>query len=172
MFWYNRPRAPAMDGCAFEQSTLIQCDIGGGPDLPMSGRECLNLNVTIPSDTPLSGALPVMVFIHGGGFIMGGSHWPQYDPCRLVKMSVEMNMPVVVVNINFRMGMLGNLTSEELRKAGYPGNNSLRDQQCALRWVKKFIGGFGGDKDNVTVFGESAGAGESGVYLFGSLLSK
>ncbi|EUC48463.1 hypothetical protein COCMIDRAFT_87292 [Bipolaris oryzae ATCC 44560] len=152
------PRAPAMDGCAFEQSTLIQCDIGGGPDLPMSGTECLNLNVTVPADTLVSGGLPVMVFIHGGGFIMGGSHWPQYDPCQLVKMSVEMKMPIVAVNINFRLGILGNLTSEELRRAGYPGNNSLRDQQCALRWVKKFIGGFGGDKDNVTVLGESAGA--------------
>ena len=161
-----------MDGCAFEQSALIQCDIGSDPDLSMSGTECLSLNVTVPPDTSVSGVLPVMIFIHGGGFIMGGSHWPQHDPCRLVKMSVEMDMPVVVVNINFCLGILGNLTSEELRKAGYSGNNSLRGQQCALRWVNKFIGGFGGDGDNVTVFGESAGAGESNVHSFSSLLSE
>lgn len=154
-----------MDGCAFEQSTLIQCDIGGGPNVFMSGTECLNLNITVPRtvQASTSAALPVMVFIHGGGFIMGGSHWPQYDPCRLVKLSAEVDLPVIVVNINYRLGILGNLTSSELRQAGYPGNNSLRDQKCALRWVKEFIGGFGGDGGNMAVFGESAGTGK--LYL-------
>ncbi|KAF2849258.1 carboxylesteras-like protein [Plenodomus tracheiphilus IPT5] len=151
------PRAPAMNGCAFEQDILIQCNIGAPPSPPMSGMDCLSLNITVPdfrSHTPL----PVMVFIHGGGFIMGANYWPQYDPAHLVKMSVEIDSPVIFVSINYRLGVLGNLTSEELRKAGYPGNNSLRDQRCALRWVKKHIEGFGGDASNVTAFGESAGA--------------
>jgi carboxylesterase type B len=63
----------------------------------MSGTECLNLNITVP-DTERKG-LPVMVFVHGGGYVMGGNHWPQYDPSRLVKMSDELDMPVIVVNI-------------------------------------------------------------------------
>lgn len=161
----DRPRAPAMDGCALEQSTLIQCEIDASPEVQMSGTECLNLNITVPACLPGPGStprlLPVMVFIHGGGYIMGGNHWPQYDPCRFVKLSAEMGMPIIAVNFNYRLGVLGNLTSEELRRAGYPGNNSLRDQRCALKWVKECIAGFGGDQENVTVFGESAGAGKS-----------
>jgi carboxylesterase type B len=87
-----------MDGCAFEQETLIQCVIGAPEETPrMSGTECLNLNITVPNQTARD--LPVMVFVHGGGYLMGGSHWPQYDPSRLVKMSEKLGMPVVVVNI-------------------------------------------------------------------------
>jgi carboxylesterase type B len=87
-----------MDGCAFEQSTLIQCSIGAAEHTPpMSGTECLNLNITVP-DTDVRN-LPVMVFVHGGGFVMGANYWPQYDPARLVNMSNEMGLPVIVVNI-------------------------------------------------------------------------
>lgn len=95
----DRPRAPAMDGCAFEQTTLIQCDIGPAADEPkMSGTECLNLNITVP-DIDTKEKLPVMVWIHGGGLIMGASYWPQYDPSRLVKLSAEAEVPAVVVSI-------------------------------------------------------------------------
>jgi carboxylesterase type B len=66
----------------------------------------------------------------------------------------------LIHSCSYRLGVLGNLTSQELRDAGYPGNNSLRDQKCALQWIKAHIEGFGGDADNVTVFGESAGAGK------------
>jgi len=66
----------------------------------MSGTECLNLNITVPNvDTSSGKKLPVMVFIHGGGFMMGANYWPQYDPSRLVKLSLEMRMPVIIVNI-------------------------------------------------------------------------
>jgi carboxylesterase type B len=91
-----------MDGCDFEQKHLIQCSIGG-PETPppMSGTECLNLNITVPdtvSAEKVSG-LPVMVFVHGGGFIMGANYYPQYDAARLVRLSVEVGMPIVAVNI-------------------------------------------------------------------------
>lgn len=126
----------------------------------MSHSECLNLNITVPSlHTGADGVLPVMVFIHGGGLIMGANSWPQWDPARLIKVSTDFGMPIIVVSVNYRLGAPGNLTSDELRSAGYLGNNSLRDQRCALEWVQKFIGGFGGDEENVTVFGVSAGAG-------------
>jgi carboxylesterase type B len=65
---------------------------------------------------------------------------------------------------SYRLGILGNLTSEELRTAGYAGNNSLRDQKCALQWIRKNIGAFGGDAESITVCGESAGAGKSFAF--------
>lgn len=61
---------------------------------------------------------------------------------------------------SYRLGVLGFLTSEELREAGYKANNGIRDQRTALLWVKRNISGFGGDPDNVTVIGESAGGGK------------
>lgn len=153
-----------MDGCDFEQNVLIQCSLGLFEGVPKSsGTECLNLNITTPDNLILK-PLPVMVFIHGGGFIMGANYWPQYDPSQLVKYSTTLHSPVIAVNINYRLAVLGNLTSEELRKAGYPGSNSLRDQRYALQWVKKHISGFGGDPENVTVFGESAGAGKTHLF--------
>ncbi|PSN62539.1 para-nitrobenzyl esterase [Corynespora cassiicola Philippines] len=151
------PRCVAKDACDIEQNMLIQKSIGIPTPPPMSGIDSLNLNITVP-DIETKRQLPVLVFIHGGGFLMGSSHWPQYDPSRLVKLSVDTESPVIAININYRLRVLGNLTSEELRKAGYPGNNSLRDQKCALQWIKKHISDFGGDPDNVTAFGESAGA--------------
>jgi carboxylesterase type B len=90
-----------MDGCEFEQNVLIQQSIGVpySPP-PMSGTSCLNLNITVPDTLqPSSKALPVMVFIHGGGFIMGSNYWPQYDLGRLVKLSVELEMPIIAINI-------------------------------------------------------------------------
>lgn len=75
----------------------------------MSGTECLNLNITVPNIVFEDGAgkevrgvgkkLPVMLFIHGGGFVMGANYWPQYDMDMLVKSSVEMGMPVIGVGI-------------------------------------------------------------------------
>jgi carboxylesterase type B len=66
----------------------------------MSGLNCLNLNITVPHDVQKE-AIPVMVFIHGGGFIMGANWWPQYEPTRLVQMSMENEMPVIAVNIKY-----------------------------------------------------------------------
>jgi len=90
-----------MDGCAFEQSTLIQCSIDTPEHpLPMSGTACLNLNITVlDAEVALGRKLPVMVFVHRGGFLMGANYWPQYDLSRLVKMSTELGMPIVAVNI-------------------------------------------------------------------------
>lgn len=65
----------------------------------MSGTECLNLNITVPEVDFGGSRLPVMVFLHGGGLMMGANYWPQYDPSLLVKMSGKMCMPVIVANI-------------------------------------------------------------------------
>ncbi|KAK3312722.1 Alpha/Beta hydrolase protein [Apodospora peruviana] len=135
----------------------------------MSDVDGLNLNITTPdiSTTEKAGKplFPVLVFIHGGGFGTGGNWWPQYDFGRLVKLSNDLGTPIIGVSINYRVGALGFMTSPELRAAGYKPNNGLRDQRAALRWVRENISGFGGDPDNVTVMGQSAGAVSCGYLL-------
>jgi para-nitrobenzyl esterase len=108
-------------------------------------ERCLTLNVWAPEGAH---DLPVMVWIHGGAFAIGGSSLETYDATHLAAAG-----DVVVVSCNYRVGALGFLT--------LPGvsNNGLRDQQAALQWVQANIATFGGDPANVTVFGESAGAG-------------
>lgn len=111
---------------------------------PSTTEDCLYLNVFAPRD---KGAYPVMVWIHGGAFIDGESD--DYDPSPLVKQDV------VVVTLNYRLGILGFLAHPALADSG--GDYGIMDQQAALRWVQRNIAGFGGNPDNVTVFGVSAG---------------
>lgn len=124
------------------------------PDATVNGREdCLHLNVWTPAD---GRTRPVMVFIHGGGFQQGGNSKPFYEGSRLSREA-----DVVVVTINYRIGVLGLLALEDLAKEsadGSTGNYAIRDQMAALRWVRNNIAAFGGDPTNVTIFGESAGA--------------
>ncbi|EFQ87185.1 hypothetical protein CFE70_001165 [Pyrenophora teres f. teres 0-1] len=132
------------------------------PEVPKhSDLEGLNLNITVPTnkdgEIDPNAKLPVYVFIHGGGFTVGSSWYTHYDPAPLVKMSVEKKKPMIGITINYRLGATGFLTSKELREAGYQPNNGLRDQRTALRWIRKFISGFGGDPDEITACGESAG---------------
>ncbi|KAK6371450.1 hypothetical protein LTS17_008700 [Exophiala oligosperma] len=106
-----------------------------------------------------------MVFIHGGGFAGGSVSWPQYDQARLVEVSITMGKAIIGVSVNYRLGIPGFLTSEELRKAGYKTNNGIRDQKVALQWVKRNIEGFGGNPNLVTIAGQSAGAVTSMLLL-------
>ncbi|MFA5678817.1 MAG: carboxylesterase family protein [Pseudomonas sp.] len=108
-------------------------------------EDCLYLNVYAPAEGE---DLPVMVWMHGGAFILG-SGGGEYDPTRLVEKDV------IVVTFNYRLGLLGFLAHPGLEHDG--GNFGLMDQQEALRWVKQNIASFGGDPENVTIFGESAG---------------
>jgi para-nitrobenzyl esterase len=99
---------------------------------------------------------PVMVWIHGGAYEIGSGSTPAYHGDLLAKAGV------VVVTINYRLGVLGFLAHPELTaefRYSSSGNYGLQDQIAALRWVKENIAGFGGDPDNVTIFGESAGGG-------------
>ena len=142
----------------FIQTTLPKTEFPGISDI-----EGLHLNISVPKQAKsITGneALPVLVFIHGGGYAIGGNWWPQYDTAKLVQLSQTLGKPIIAVNINYRLGAPGFLTSPELRAAGYKANNGLRDQRVALSWVKEYIQGFGGDSNNITVAGESAGGGE------------
>ncbi|KXT11266.1 hypothetical protein AC579_8381 [Pseudocercospora musae] len=84
---------------------------------------------------------------------------------KLVKLSIGAGSPVIAISINYRLNAPGFLTSQELRAAGYESNNALRDQQAALHWIQSHIAGFGGDPENVTLMGESAGAIAANYHL-------
>jgi para-nitrobenzyl esterase len=117
-------------------------------------EDCLYLNVFTPNRGGRGHAkdLPVMVWFHGGGLTVGESD--DYDPTRLVQQGVA------VVTVNYRLGYLGFLAHPALSAEsgnGGSGNYGLMDQQAALRWVQGNIKKFGGDADNVTIFGQSAG---------------
>jgi carboxylesterase type B len=120
-----------------------------------SGEDCLSVNVWTPNDRPVDANLPVMVFIHGGAFLVGGSGIPLYDGSYI---SATEN--VVFVSYNYRLGALGFLVSPRLK-----GNYGFLDQQLALRWVQNNIKNWGGDPDKVTIFGHSAGAMSVGLHL-------
>ncbi|KAF2199968.1 alpha/beta-hydrolase [Delitschia confertaspora ATCC 74209] len=140
------------------------------PDVPShSDLEGLNLNVTVPlvgGAIDPNAKLPVYIFVHGGGFAVGSSWYPHYDPAPLIKLSVEKRKPIIGITINYRLGALGFMTSEELRKAGFKANNGFHDQRVALKWIKNFVGGFGGDPEEITVCGESAGGLSVTALLF------
>lgn len=127
----------------------------------MSEFDCLHVNVTVPENVPSERKskskrlLPVMVWIHGGGLAMGSNSWPQYSLTNLVSLSSRLGHPIIGVNINYRTNVLGFLCSSEL---GATGNYGFKDQVLALKWVRKHIAGFGGDPENVTAMGESAGS--------------
>lgn len=130
--------------------------------LPRSWSEegCLNLNIWTPgTDGP---ARPVMVWIHGGAFLMGANSDGMYDGARLAAAA-----GAVVVGINYRLGALGFLHLAELLGPEFAdsSNLALLDQLAALRWIRHNIVAFGGDPENVTVFGESAGAAAVGTLL-------
>ena len=121
---------------------------------PGPTEDCLYLNVYAPAAAKPSSKLPVMVWIHGGGFVAGSGSEPRYTNSALVAKGI------VLVTINYRLGVFGFLTSKELaaEDGGHAGNYGLMDMAAALRWVKANIAAFGGDASNVTIFGESAGS--------------
>jgi para-nitrobenzyl esterase len=117
-------------------------------------EDCLFVNVYAPASATPASKLPVMVWIHGGGFAAGAGSEPRYTNPALVSRNV------VVVTLNYRLNVFGFLANEDLAKenGGHAGNYGLMDQVAALRWVKANAAQFGGDPSNVTVFGESAGS--------------
>lgn len=115
-------------------------------------EDCLYLNVWTPAKTA-SDKLPVLVWIHGGGFSSGSGSVPVYDGAAFARRGV------VMVTINYRVGVFGFLAHPALTdEAGTSGDYGLMDQVQALRWIRANIAAFGGDPDRVTIAGQSAGA--------------
>eukprot|EP00099_Drosophila_melanogaster_P016188 NP_536784.1 cricklet [Drosophila melanogaster] len=126
--------------------------------LEVAGSEdCLFLNVYAPKVKSTRTPLPVMVWIHGGGFFFGNGNSDFHFPAKL------MEQEVIVVTLNYRLGALGFLS---LPEEGIHGNMGLKDQRLALEWVQENIASFNGDPNNVTLFGESAGGSSVHLHTF------
>lgn len=140
-----RPATEFQERCIQNQDLGIFSAAGGKED-------CLYLNIYAPKEAVRQNDhLPVLVWIHGGSFWVGSGN--DYDASRLAKQG-----NAVVVTVNYRLGLLGFFAHPALVEEGKPvGNYGIMDQQAALAWIKQNISAFGGDPDNVTIFGESSG---------------
>ena len=116
-------------------------------------EDCLFLNIRTPENATPESRLPVLVYIHGGGFTGGCGHEKHFDGPQWAKKGV------ISVTINYRLGPMGFLCLPELKnEAGHTGNYGLFDQIAAIKWVKNNISAFGGDGEKITIMGQSAGA--------------
>lgn len=152
------PKSPAfgvIEATAFGPACPQALDPPYSPPGDFS-EDCLSLNIWRPADLADGEPRPVMVWIYGGSFQDGGSSIPIYDGAWLAATE-----DVVVVSLNYRLGALGFMAGIH----GLEGNYGLKDQQLALQWVQDNIGNFGGDPDQTTIFGESAGAMSVGLHL-------
>ena len=116
-------------------------------------EDCLFLNVFTPDSAKEGDKLPVLIYIHGGGFTGGCGHEKHFDG------PVWTEKGIIGVTLNYRLGPMGFVCLPELEKeAGHTGNYGLYDQMTAIQWVKDNIAAFGGDPENITIMGQSAGA--------------
>lgn len=149
------PQRPAKFQDVFQANAYGNfCTQPDGQGATLGAEDCLTLNVFAPltrKNQNKQSRLPVMVWIHGGGLVTGGSFF--YDPSPLV-----LKGNLIVVTINYRLGFLGFFAQSAIDAERHLNcNYGLMDQQFALQWVQRNIGAFGGDPNRVTIFGESAG---------------
>ena len=128
---------------------------------PRTSEDCLFLDVLVPKtaydNKDQSKGAPVLVWVYGGGYTEGDKS--QYNPPGLLYRSEQNGRePVIFVAMNYRLGAFGWLAGPTFQESG-DANNGLLDQRAAFEWVQQNIDKFGGDKDRVTIFGESAGGG-------------
>ena len=156
--WAGTLEATRFGPQALQAPSPLENLFGGTP--PPSSEDCLTLNVYTP--TADGARRPVMVWIHGGAFLTGAGSTPWYNGT-----SFATNHDIVVVTINYRLGAFGFLHLDDIGgdAFGGSGNVGILDQVAALDWVRENIEAFGGDPNNVTVFGESAGAMSVGTLM-------
>lgn len=135
-----------------------------------SEKDCLHLSITLPTNLVKNSSqgsslaalkLPVVLFQHGGAFFMGAGDRSYYSPFTFLDQALrqEPSQPIIFVAFNYRLGGLGFYHSSEAGGGtALPPNNGLHDQLKAYAWIKRYIAGFGGDPDNITIIGQSAGS--------------
>lgn len=128
------------------------------------GEDCLSVGIVRPSGVKRGSDLPVLVWIHGGGFQEGGSGDGRYNMSYMVRNLVHMGSPTVMVSLSYRLNGWGFLAGQEVDGAGLL-NLGLHDQRLALQWIQENIKAFGGDPRKVTIQGESAGGSSVGFQL-------
>ncbi|KAJ5708346.1 hypothetical protein N7488_008147 [Penicillium malachiteum] len=134
----------------------------------------LVMNIVIPHELdPSNEGFPVFVYVHGGSLLYGGANLPIFDAVNLVSQSIAINLPIVCVNFNYRVGiggfLAGDVIADELRIDGHEGsgNFGFTDQKVAFDWVQRYMSSLGGDPQKVTAVGESAG----GISISNQLLA-
>eukprot|EP01128_Nolandella_sp_AFSM9_P004671 TRINITY_DN2130_c0_g1_i1.p1 TRINITY_DN2130_c0_g1~~TRINITY_DN2130_c0_g1_i1.p1 ORF type:complete len:545 (+),score=86.68 TRINITY_DN2130_c0_g1_i1:23-1636(+) len=154
--------------CASAKNYKPACMQEPGSLYPVMSEDCLYLNVYAPTSPPAGKLRPVMVWIYGGSYTSGAASLELYNGQPIASQQGD----IVVVSMNYRIGALGFLGLDALQKeSNSTGNYGLLDQIEALKWVQKNIARYGGDPDQVTIFGESAG-GAAVCALMSSPLSK
>ncbi|KAF5334207.1 hypothetical protein D9758_017975 [Tetrapyrgos nigripes] len=165
-----RLRPPILTNFTSAQHTVINATqfgpscVQAGIPVDQVSEDCLSVSIFRPAklglDESKGDGLPVMVWLYGGGFLVGSSS--MYDGTPLVNRSVFRNTPTIFVAANYRLGPLGFPRGDDVGREADAGsrilNLGLQDNIAALQWVKQHIASFGGDPSKVTVFGESAGA--------------
>ncbi|MGR5129816.1 carboxylesterase family protein [Photobacterium swingsii] len=129
-------------------------------DATKMSEDCLYLNIWRPTKEHQQAAMPVYVFIHGGSFETGSGSNAINHGDAIVANGVKNGNPFIAVTLNYRLGIFGSLYQNDDES----GNYGINDQRMALKWVKNNIADFGGDPDNVTLFGEGAGAMAVGIH--------
>ncbi|KAJ7151210.1 extracellular triacylglycerol lipase precursor [Mycena filopes] len=140
-----------------------------GTQVPKTSEDCLSVNIFRPAGLEAATTVPVMAWIHGGGFIFGSA--ASYNATSLVSQSVSRGTPVVFVSLNYRLGPLGFAQGRDASDENAL-NLGLKDQLAALQWIQDNISAFGGDKSKVTLFGESAGSAAISTLFLNSNVEK
>jgi para-nitrobenzyl esterase len=159
----HAPWTDVLKATEFAPICALITTLGVFSGAPNNNEDCLYLNVFTPEGLDPSARLPVIVWIHGGGNVDGET--PGYDGSKLASQG-----KAVVVTMEYRLNLMGFLAHPALDNEGHLfGNYGILDQQAVLKWVERNIAGFGGDKDNVTVGGQSAGAVDTGLHMVSPL---
>ncbi|XP_054875023.1 bile salt-activated lipase-like isoform X2 [Amphiprion ocellaris] len=153
---FEKPRGhPGWDGILKATEYGQEClQVNSFVNGTTGSEDCLYLNIWVPHGSTVSSDLPVMVWIYGGGFMSGNSMGYYSDTNLYSGQQIAERGNVIVVTLAYRVGALGFLSTGD---SGLLGNYGLWDQQAAIAWVHRNIRSFGGDPDNITIFGESAG---------------
>lgn len=127
-------------------------------------EDCLTLRIDRPANTTADAKLPVLLWIYGGGDTVGQIYDTAYDPTELILGSFAKGSPVIFAAMNYRVGFFGFSAFAGNVTDAVP-NAGLLDQRLAMKWIQEHVAAFGGDPDNVTIFGESDGATSVGLHI-------